>query len=64
MLAARFGRIKNIKLILDKVRDAEYINFKGEEGLAAIHYAAIEKHYDCIVLMLEDTLIEKEIETR
>ena len=41
MLAAKFGRYKNLKFILEKVRDSNYINFKGDEGLAAIHYAVI-----------------------
>lgn len=52
MLAAKFGRLKNIKFILEKVRDANYINFKGDEGLAAIHYAVIEKHTECVLLMI------------
>ena len=30
MLAARFGRHKNVKYILDKVRDPHYLNFKGD----------------------------------
>ena len=41
MLAAKHGRTKNVKLILDKVRDPQYINFKGEEGLTALHYACV-----------------------
>lgn len=64
MLAAKFGRPKNVKFILDKVRDTHYINFKGDEGLTALHYAVIEKHPDCIELMVEDSLVEKEVETR
>lgn len=59
MLAARFGRQKNVKFILDKVRDTHYLNFKGDEGLAAIHYAVIERHFDCAMLLIEDALIEK-----
>jgi ankyrin repeat protein len=64
MLAARYGRLKNLKIILEKVRDPVFINFKGEEGLAAIHYATIEKHSECVSLMLEDSLVDKDIETR
>ena len=30
MLAAKAGRIKNIKYILDKIRDPHYLNFKGD----------------------------------
>lgn len=41
MLAAKFGRFKNLKIILEKVKDPHYINFKGDEGLAALHYAVI-----------------------
>lgn len=44
MLAAKAGRIKNLKYILDKVRDPHYLNFKGDEGLCALHYAVIENH--------------------
>ena len=44
MLAAQAGRYKNIKFILDKVREQQYINFKGEEGLSALHYATIGRH--------------------
>jgi ankyrin repeat protein len=57
MLAAKFGRQKNVKYILDKVRDPNYINFKGDDGLAAMHYAVIEKHHECISLMIEDNLV-------
>ena len=64
MLAAKYGRIKTLKFILEKVRDPHYLNFKSDEGLAAIHYAVIERHTECIELLLEDTLVEKEIETK
>ena len=29
MLATKYGRVKNVKYILDKVRDQQYINFKN-----------------------------------
>ena len=64
MLATRFGRTKNVKYILEKVRDQTYINFKNEDGLAAIHYAVIEKHQECFQLFLDDNLADKEAETR
>jgi ankyrin repeat protein len=57
MLAAKFGRLKNLKIILDKVKDPHYINFKGDEGLAALHYAVIEKNFEEASLLLEDPLI-------
>ena len=44
MLAATAGRMKNIKYIIDKVRDPNYLNFKGDDGLSALHYAVIESH--------------------
>ncbi len=64
MLAAKIGHYKNIKFILEKVRDAQYINFKSDEGLAAIHYAVIGRHLECLALMMEDQLVEKNIETK
>ncbi len=30
MIAAKFGNYKNIKFILERVRDAQYINFKSD----------------------------------
>lgn len=30
MLAAKAGNYKNIKFILEKVRDSQYINFKSD----------------------------------
>jgi ankyrin repeat protein len=59
MLAAQAGRYKNLKYILEKVRDHQYLNFKGEDGLAAIHYATIGKHQECISLLVDDSLIDK-----
>ena len=52
MLAAKYGRCKTLKLILDKVRDPNYLNFRSDDGLAAIHYAAIERHTDCTQLLI------------
>lgn len=61
MLAAKAGRIKTLKLILDKVRDPNYLNFRSDEGLAAIHYALIERHSECTMLLVEDPLVEKDV---
>jgi len=61
MLASKYGRTKNVKFILEKVRDPHYINFKSDCGLAAIHYAVLEKHTDCFNIFLEDILSEKEV---
>ena len=30
MIAAKFGNYKNIKFILERIRDAQYINFKSD----------------------------------
>ncbi len=59
MLAAKIGHYKNIKFILEKVRDSQYINFKSDEGLAAIHYAIIGRHLECLALMMDDQLVDK-----
>ena len=59
MLAAQFGRYNIIKLILQKTKDGLYINFKGEEGLSALHYATINKHHECIELLLNDPFVDK-----
>lgn len=59
MLASKYGRAKNVKFILDKVRDPHYINFKSDCGLTAIHYAVLEKHTECFDIFLEDNLTEK-----
>lgn len=64
MLAAKKGHYKNIKFILQKVRDQQYLNFKSDEGLAAIHYAVIGRHQQCLSLLLDDQLIEKNIQTK
>lgn len=45
MLACMYGRYNCIKFILDKVRDSQYLNFKNEDGLSAIHFAVIGRHY-------------------
>lgn len=44
MIAAKYGRYKTMKLILEKVREKEYINFKDDNELCALHYATINKH--------------------
>lgn len=64
MLAAQHGCYNIIKYILEKTKDTHYINFKGEEGLSALHYATIGKHHECIELLLNDELIEKNSETK
>lgn len=52
MLSAKYGRHKVIKYILDKVRDQQYINSKGEDGLAALHHAILSQHSESIQLLL------------
>lgn len=39
------------------MRDKEYINHKSEEGLTALHYSVINKHQECVSLLLDDPLV-------
>ena len=63
MVAALHGRYNAIKSILDKSRDSQYLNFRGEEGLTALHYAVIKSHEECVSLFFSDPLIQKDKET-
>lgn len=64
MIAAKYGRYKTMKFILEKVREKEYINFKDDNELCALHYATINKHQECVSLLLDDSLINKYEETK
>ena len=64
MVAAQYGRYHNIKFILEKIRDKEYINHRSDEGLTALHYAVIKKQEECVSLLLEDPLVNAHEETK
>lgn len=64
MLAAKCGRVGNVRILLERVREGQYINFIGDEGLAALHYACVEGHREVVELMLEDQLVDRMAHTK
>lgn len=57
MIAAIYGRAKNVRFLLEK-EERSNVNAKNKEGMMAIHLAAMMGHTDCIKeLLKKDALI-------
>ena len=52
MIAAIYGRAKNVRFLLEK-EDRSNINAKNKEGMMAIHLAAMMGHTDCVKELLK-----------
>lgn len=44
MIACYYGRSHIVRYILDNFTETLYVNFKSDEGFAALHYAVLNNH--------------------
>jgi len=44
MIACYYGRSHIVRYILDRFTEPLYVNFKSDEGFAALHYAVLNNH--------------------
>lgn len=58
MLAAMFGKAKNVAYIIQRVPEPLYLNFRCKDGLSALHYAIINEQVECVNILLSSNLAD------
>lgn len=58
MIACYYGRSQIVRFILDRFTEPLYVNFKSDEGFAALHYAVLNDHEECVSALLTYTCVD------
>ncbi len=51
-IACKYGRTKNVEILLSSDKYCSNPSFKNREGNSAMHLAAMNGHWECIDLLL------------